>query len=136
VNNAAGAAPVRRTIPLARRRYDWVLLAFFAVNLCFITYFVDIEQLTVGNAFRFHYPAWPPPAIVNLVHGYGRHYDPLLLARPAFWRMVARREEPLAQAAARLRREYSVEVVTVATDLATQGAAGQVARAAEGRPPL
>ena len=88
VNNAARAAPVRHTIPLARRRYDWVLLAFFAVNLCFITYFVDIEQLTVSNAFHFQYPAWPPPAVVDLVHSYGHHYDPLLLARPAFWRMT------------------------------------------------
>ena len=88
MNDAAGDAPGRRTVPLARRRYDWVLLAFFAVNLCFITYFIDIEQLTVSNAFHFHYPAWPPPAIVDLVHSYGHHYDPLLLARPAFWRMT------------------------------------------------
>ena len=67
---------------------DWVLLAFFAVNLCFITYFVDIEQLTVASAAHFHYPAWPPHAIVNLVHSYGHRYDPLLMARPAFWRMT------------------------------------------------
>lgn len=84
----AGFAPVHRAIPLGRRRYDWVLLAFFAVNLCFITYFVDIEQLTVANAFHFHYPAWPPREIVDLVHSYGRRYDPLLMARPAFWRMT------------------------------------------------
>jgi hypothetical protein len=88
VNNAAGDAPVRRIIRLGRRRYDWVLLAFFAVNLCFITYFIDIEQLTIANPAHFHYPAWPPPAIVNLVHSYGHHYDPLLMARPAFWRMT------------------------------------------------
>jgi hypothetical protein len=83
-----GSAAGRRPVPLACRRVDWVLLAFFTVNLCFITYFVDIEQLTVANAAHFHYPAWPPPAIVNLVHAYGRHYDPLLMARPAFWRMT------------------------------------------------
>jgi emopamil binding protein len=63
-------------------------MAFYAVNLCFITYFIDIEQLTVANAAHFHYPLWPPPAIVNLVHTYGRHFDPLLMARPAFWRMT------------------------------------------------
>jgi hypothetical protein len=43
---------------------DWVLIAFFAVNLFFITYFIDIEQLTVANPVHFHYPAWPA-AIVN-----------------------------------------------------------------------
>jgi hypothetical protein len=48
--------------------------------------------------------------------------------------LVARREEPLAEAAARLRREHSAEVVTVVTDLAAPGAADLVARAAQGRP--
>ncbi len=48
--------------------------------------------------------------------------------------LVARREKPLAEAAAALRREHSVEVVTVATDLAAPGAADLVARAAQGRP--
>ncbi|HEY6275525.1 MAG TPA: hypothetical protein VIX86_04265 [Streptosporangiaceae bacterium] len=88
VRELPGGSPARRVIPLRRRWVDWVLIAFFAVNLFFITYFIDIEQLTVANAFHFHYPAWPPPAIVNLVHSYGRHYDPLLMARPAFWRMT------------------------------------------------
>jgi hypothetical protein len=36
-------AAVRHPVPLARRRIDWVLLAFFAVNIGFITYFIDIE---------------------------------------------------------------------------------------------
>jgi hypothetical protein len=88
VNHTGGNSPGRRTIPLARRRYDWLLMVFFAVNLCFITYVIDIEQLTVGNAAHFHYPLWPPPQIVGLVHSYGRRYDPLLMARPAFWRMT------------------------------------------------
>jgi len=79
---------LRRPIPLTRRRLDWILLAFFAVNLFFITYFVDIEQLTIANPFHFHYPLWPPRPIVDMVHAYGRHYDPLLMARPAFWRMT------------------------------------------------
>jgi len=87
VTDPSGGLP-RRTVPLRQRRLDWVLLAFFAVNLCFITYFIDIEQLTVPNAFHFQYPAWPPHAIVDLVHSYGRRYDPLLLARPAFWKMT------------------------------------------------
>jgi EXPERA (EXPanded EBP superfamily) len=79
---------LRRPIPLSQRRLDWILLAFFAVNLFFITYFVDIEQLTIANPFHFHYPLWPPGPIVDMVHSYGRQYDPLLMARPAFWRMT------------------------------------------------
>jgi len=85
---APGTVPARRTIPLRSRKVDWVLLAFFAVNLFFITYFVDIEQLTIANPYHFTYPAWPPHAIVDMVHSYGLKYDPLLMARPAFWRMT------------------------------------------------
>jgi EXPERA (EXPanded EBP superfamily) len=58
------------------------------VNLGFITYFIDIEQLTIANVHHFQYPLWPPKAIVNLIHTYGQKYDPLLLARPAFWKMT------------------------------------------------
>ena len=79
---------VRRPIPPSRRRLDWILLAFFAVNLFFITYFVDIEQLTIANPFHFSYPLWPPKPFVDMVHSYGTKYDPLLMARPAFWRMT------------------------------------------------
>jgi hypothetical protein len=84
----AGRTERRQVIPLRNRKLDWILLAFFAVNLFFITYFVDIEQLTVANPLHFSYPAWPPHAIVNMVHSYGQKYDPLLMARPAFWRMT------------------------------------------------
>jgi len=86
--DSAGLPALRRSIPLSRRRLDWILLAFFAVNLLFITYFVDIEQLTVANPVHFSYPLWPPTPIVDLVHSYGKMYDPLLMARPAFWRMT------------------------------------------------
>ena len=85
---AATIAPRRQVIPLRNRKADWILLAFFAVNLFFITYFIDIEQLTIANPFHFTYPAWPPHAIVDMVHSYGQKYDPLLMARPAFWRMT------------------------------------------------
>lgn len=78
----------RRPVPLRRRRVDWILLSFFAVNLFFITYFVDIEQLTVANPSHFSYPLWPPGPIVDMVHHYGSRYDPLLMARPPFWRMT------------------------------------------------
>ena len=66
-----------------------VFIAFFVLNFAFITYFFDIEQLTVANAVHMTaYPAWPPKPIVDLVHWYGNHWDPLLMARPAFFRMT------------------------------------------------
>ena len=85
--NSAGLPGVRSPIPLGRRRLDWILLAFFALNLFFITYIVDIEQLTIANPLHFQYPLWPPRFFVDMVHSYGSRYDPLLMARPAFWRM-------------------------------------------------
>lgn len=79
---------MRERVPLGQRRYDWVFVAFFLVNLCFITYFVDIEQLTIADPAHFSYPAWPPHWTVDLVHWYGNRYDPLLMARPQWWRMT------------------------------------------------
>jgi EXPERA (EXPanded EBP superfamily) len=67
---------------------DLVFVAFFAVNLTFVTYIVDLEQLVIRDPGRFSYPLWPPPPLVDLVHWWGRTYDPLLLARPAFFRMT------------------------------------------------
>jgi hypothetical protein len=72
--------------PLRDRRLDWLILAFFALNLGFITYFVDIEQLTIADPSRFTYPLWPPRPFVDLVHYWGNHFDPLLMARPPWWR--------------------------------------------------
>jgi hypothetical protein len=74
--------------PLRRRPLDAVFVAFFLVNLCFITYIVDIEQLVIADPSRFDQPLWPPAPMVDLVHWYGETYDPLLMARPAFWRMT------------------------------------------------
>ena len=83
------AGPRRVSRRLRDRRVDLVFIAFFVVNLGFITYFFDIEQLTVANATQMAaYPAWPPAPIVDLVHWYGNHWDPLLMARPAFYRMT------------------------------------------------
>ena len=74
--------------PLLRRRIDILFLVFFAVNLGFITYVVDLEQLVIADPRHFTYPLWPPPPLVDLVHAYGTRFDPLLMARPAFWRMT------------------------------------------------
>jgi hypothetical protein len=72
--------------PLHKRPLDLALVAFFIVNLGFITYIVDLEQLVIADPARFDYPLWPPRALVDLVHWWGRTYDPLLLARPPFWK--------------------------------------------------
>ena len=71
---------------LSQRPFDIAFIAFFAINLGFITYFVDIEQLTVADPQHFTYPLWPPRSIVDLVHWWGRNFDPPLMAREAWWR--------------------------------------------------
>ena len=71
---------------LRYRPIDLILVAFFLVNLVLITYVVDLEQLVIADPEHFRYPVWPPAPAVDLVHWYGRHYDPLLMARPPFWR--------------------------------------------------
>lgn len=73
-------------IPLSQRRADIVILAFFLVNILFITYIVDFEQLVVADPSNFKYPVWPLPFMVDLVHWWGRSFDPLLMARPPWWK--------------------------------------------------
>ena len=72
--------------PLSQRKFDWILLGFFFLNLSFITYIVDLEQLVIADPSHFDYPLWPPRKLVDLVHWWGRTYDPVLLARPVWWR--------------------------------------------------
>ncbi|PUZ19431.1 Protein of unknown function [Chitinophaga costaii] len=73
-------------LPLSKRPLDIALIVFFCVNLFFITYIVDIEQLIIPDAYHFQYPSWPPAVLVDLVHWYGHNFDPVLMARPAWWR--------------------------------------------------
>ncbi len=77
---------MRRPIPLRERPLDWLLLGFFAINLVFITYIVDLEQLVIADRAHFTYPLWPPARLVDLVHWWGDNFDPLQNARPPFWR--------------------------------------------------
>jgi hypothetical protein len=79
---------VGQRAPLRRRPADLLFIVFFVINAGFITYIVDFEQLVIRDPAHFTYPAWPPAPLVDLVHWYGSHYDPLLMARPAFWRMT------------------------------------------------
>lgn len=73
-------------LPLSKRPLDIALIVFFCVNLFFITYIVDIEQLIIADPNHFQYPTWPPKSMVDLVHWYGHNFDPPLMARPAWWR--------------------------------------------------
>ncbi len=73
-------------VPFKKRPIDWIIVGFFIINLGFITYIVDIEQLIIADPNNFTYPAWPPSKLVDLVHWWGHHYDPLLMARPPWWR--------------------------------------------------
>jgi hypothetical protein len=76
---------VRPSIPLRERRIDLVFIAFFIVNVGFITYIVDLEQLVIADPGNFHYPGWPPAVFVDLVHWWARNFDPLQWARPPWW---------------------------------------------------
>ncbi|MFH1018102.1 MAG: emopamil-binding family protein [Pseudomonadota bacterium] len=73
---------------MSKRRIDWVLLAYFFVNLTFITYIVDVEQIIIADPNNFIYPIWPPKVFVDLIHWYGRTFDPVLMARPVWWRVT------------------------------------------------
>jgi emopamil binding protein len=76
----------RAAVPLGERRIDLVFIAFFLINLGFITYIVDVEQIIIDDPAKFAYPAWPPAKLVDLIHWWGRAYDPVLLARPTWWK--------------------------------------------------
>ncbi|MEO8357418.1 MAG: emopamil-binding family protein [Chloroflexota bacterium] len=76
------------TIPFSRRRVDWFFVGFFLVNFFFITYIVDIEQLIISDPDNFQQPIWPPESMVKLIHWYGSNFDPLLIARPQWWKMT------------------------------------------------
>jgi hypothetical protein len=79
---------MRARIPLRQRPFDLFYVLFFAVNLVFVTYLIDIEQLVIADPSNFQYPLWPPRDWIDLVHRYGRDYDPLLLARPMWWKVA------------------------------------------------
>jgi emopamil binding protein len=76
------------TIPLSQRRLDIVLVAFFLVNLLFVSYLIDTEQLVIANPAHFTYPIWPPRPLIDAVHWWGYNFDPLLIARPVFFKVT------------------------------------------------
>jgi EXPERA (EXPanded EBP superfamily) len=76
------------SVPLRERKFDLIFIGFLALNAFLITYIVDLEQLVIVDPSNFDYPVWPPAPLIDLIHWYGNHFDPLLLARPPFWRMT------------------------------------------------
>ncbi len=78
---------MENVIPLKERPVDILILGFYFLNILFITYIIDIEQIMIADVTDFEYPIWPPVFIVDLVHWWGNTYDPLLMARPMFWQM-------------------------------------------------
>jgi hypothetical protein len=79
-------ADMQHALPLKKRPLDLILLIYFIFNLVAISYLFDIEQIIITNTANFTYPAWPPRVIVDLGHWWGRAFDPLLNARPVWWR--------------------------------------------------
>jgi len=77
-----------KTIPFAQRRMDWLFVFFFLINFFFITYIVDVEQIIIRDPNNYQQPIWPPELMVKLIHWYGSSFDPLLMARPVWWRMT------------------------------------------------
>jgi hypothetical protein len=77
---------MRLPIPLKRRPFDIVLLGFFVFNLLFVSYVISLEQIAIGNPAAFAQPLWPPRGAIALVHWWEKNFDPLLWARPVWYR--------------------------------------------------
>jgi len=77
----------RIPIPLSHRLYDLIFIIFFLFNLFAVTYIIDLESLVLEDPRKgFKYPAWPLPFMVDIIHWWGKTFDPVLLARPVWWR--------------------------------------------------
>ena len=77
---------MREVIPLSERPLDQAFLGFWILNLFVITYLFDLEQVVIRDPGSFEYPVWPPGFMIDLAHWWGRNFDPLLYARPAWFR--------------------------------------------------
>jgi hypothetical protein len=88
---------MRTAIPIkerdtARKVIDLILIVFFIVNILFICYLFDLEQLIVSGEDHTvnwpldssEYPPWPPKFIVDLNHFVGQ-FDRALLYRDPWW---------------------------------------------------
>jgi hypothetical protein len=73
-------------VPLQRRPLDLVLLGFFIVNLVCISYVISLEQIVIASPGAFTPPFWPPRAAIRVIHWWEKTFDPLLWARPVWYR--------------------------------------------------
>lgn len=121
-SNESALATRRQVVPLRERPVDVAIFIFFCINILFITYLIDLEQLVstsaaappqaacllgatdrpgralhgadahafsaVADPSNFEYPWWPPAVVVDVTHWYGRTFDPVLIARPLWWRVT------------------------------------------------
>ena len=76
-------AAAREVIPFRERKQDIALWIFFLVNVIFVTYQADIEQLLIRDPDNFTYPIWPPAYMIDFLHWYFEKYDPLLYSAPS-----------------------------------------------------
>jgi hypothetical protein len=77
---------MRKVIPLKQRPLDYIYLGFFLFNLIFVSYNISLEQIVIKNPGSFSYPIWPLPFIINMVHWWEQTFDPLLWARPPWYK--------------------------------------------------
>src|SRR5437588_10582813 len=77
-----------RTIPSSRRRAEILVVLLFLVHLLFASYLIDTEHLVIANPSHFTYPIWPPAPVIDAVHWWGFNFDPLLIARPPFFKVT------------------------------------------------
>jgi len=73
------------SLSLKKRPVDYIYIGFFLINLLFITYSIDLEQIVIRDPSDFIYPLWPLPFIIDMVHWWGANFDPLLMNRPVWW---------------------------------------------------
>ena len=77
---------MRMPIPLGRRPLDVGLLCFFITNLLLVSYVISLEPIVIGNPASFQQPWWPPRGAVAIIHWWEKTFDPLLWARPVWYR--------------------------------------------------
>jgi len=77
---------MRLPVPLSRRRLDIAFLGFFVFNVLFVSYVISIEQILIRNPADVGGARWPPGGTLALIHWWEQTFDPLLWARPAWYR--------------------------------------------------
>ncbi len=78
-------------IPLYKCPLDIIILGYLLFNFLFVSYIISLEQIIIPNPVtlnpsNFTYPAWPPQIFIDMVHWWEGHFDPLLLARPVWYK--------------------------------------------------